>query len=179
MTGGRLKRVLPYVGDEAFCLTYGDGVADIDIGALRRLPPRRTGRWRRSPRSSRRAASARSRSTRADRVTGFREKPRGDGGWINGGFFVLSAEVGRYIAGDDDGLGAGADARPRGATASSARYRHAGFWQPMDTLRDRSVLEELWDVGRAPWRTVAVDRAASGAGGACSSPATPASRARG
>ena len=88
-----------------------------------------------------------------ERVRGFEEKPRGDGGWTNGGFFVLSPEVGRYLDGDDDRLGAGADARAGARRPACRAYRHEGFWQAMDTLRDRNQLEELWSSGKAPWRT--------------------------
>jgi glucose-1-phosphate cytidylyltransferase len=153
MTGGRLKRVLPFVeGERAFCFTYGDGVADVDLAALvdhhhrhgllgtvtAVQPPGRFG--------------ALEINESADRVTGFREKPRGDGAWINGGFFVLSPEVGRYIAGDDT-IWEQEPMRGLAADGQLATYRHLGFWQPMDTVRERNVLEELWNRGRAPWRT--------------------------
>jgi len=147
MTGGRLKRVLPYLGDETFCLTYGDGVADVDIGALiahhreqGRLatvtavqPPGRFG----------------SLEISGDRVDSFAEKPRGDGAWINGGFFVCEPGVGAAIAGD-----ATKWKRSRCATSRPRRadvFHHRGFWQAMDTLRERNELEALWDSGRAPW----------------------------
>ena len=153
MTGGRLKRVLPYVaGDEAFCFTYGDGVADVDLGDLidfhRRhgrlgtvtavQPPGRFGALEIDPGS--------------DHVTDFLEKPRGDGAWINGGFFVLSPEVGRYLA-DDATIWEQEPMRGLARAGELATYRHRGFWQPMDTVRERNVLEDLWNEGRAPWRT--------------------------
>jgi glucose-1-phosphate cytidylyltransferase len=152
MTGGRLKRVLPYVGDEPFCMTYGDGLADIDIGALLAFhrdhgleatvtgvqPPGRFG--------------ALEVAEGSDRVTGFLEKPRGDGSWINGGFFVLSGDVGRYIAGDDT-VWEQEPMRGLAEAGQMATFRHTGFWRGMDTLRDRGVLEDLWASGRAPWRT--------------------------
>ena len=102
MTGGRLRRALSYVeGDDAFCFTYGDGLADIDMAALDRLPSRRAARSRPSRRCSHRAASGRSRS-RATGCAGFREKPRGDGGWINGGLLrAVAARSARYLEGDD------------------------------------------------------------------------------
>jgi glucose-1-phosphate cytidylyltransferase len=151
MTGGRIKRVLPYVGDEPFCMTYGDGLADIDIGALLAFhrdhgleatvtgvqPPGRFG--------------ALEVAEGSDRVTGFLEKPRGDGSWINGGFFVLSGDVGRYIAGDDT-VWEQEPMRGLAQEGQLATYRHTGFWLGMDTLRDRGVMEELWESGRAPWR---------------------------
>jgi glucose-1-phosphate cytidylyltransferase len=152
MTGGRLKRVLPYVeGEEAFFFTYGDGLADVDLEALLTFhrerqvlgtvtavqPPGRFG--------------ALELDAGADRVTGFREKPRGDGAWINGGFFVLSPEVGRYIEGDAT-IWEQEPMRGLAADGQLASYRHLGFWQPMDTVRERNVLNDLWSSGRAPWR---------------------------
>ena len=88
-----------------------------------------------------------------ERVREFEEKPRGDGGWTNGGFFVLSPGVERYLEGDAHRVGAGADANARARRGSSRAYRHEGFWQAMDTLRDRNHLEQLWSSGEAPWRT--------------------------
>ncbi|HEV2770894.1 MAG TPA: glucose-1-phosphate cytidylyltransferase [Solirubrobacteraceae bacterium] len=149
MTGGRLKRVLPMVGDEEFCLTYGDGVADIDLGALidfhRRQgteatvtavqPPGRFGAM----------------DLAHDRIRAFSEKPVGDGGWINGGFFVLSPRVGELLSGDHSVW----EREPLEALAGKgqlAAYRHRGFWHAMDTLRDRMLLEDLWASGDAPWK---------------------------
>jgi glucose-1-phosphate cytidylyltransferase len=154
MTGGRLRRVLPHLGDEEFCFTYGDGVSDLDITTLvdfhRRSgllatvtavqPPGRFGALDLSD----------------ERVHGFREKPQGDGGWVNGGFFVLSPEVGRYIEGDHT-IWEQEPLQRLAADGQLAAYRHTGFWYAMDTLRDRNHLEELWDSG-APWRTWATDR---------------------
>ena len=150
MTGGRLKRVRDYVRDEAFCFTYGDGVADVDITALiahhkvhRRLgtvtavqPPGRYGALQFGEHAA---------------VSGFQEKPQGDGGWINGGFFVLEPEVIDRIEGDatvweQDPL------RSLAADGQLTAYHHTGFWQPMDTLRDRVHLEELWAEAKAPWK---------------------------
>ena len=150
MTGGRLRRVLPYVdGEREFCFTYGDGVADLDIGALLEFhrsngrtatvtavqPPGRFGAI----------------EMHGSLVTAFEEKPRGDGGWMNGGFFVLSPEVARYLDGDQ----AVWEQEPLRALARDgqlASFRHDGFWHPMDTLRDRNELERLWVAGDAPWR---------------------------
>ena len=148
MTGGRLGRVLDYVRDEDFCMTYGDGVADIDIGALVDFhqsqgtlatvtavqPPGRFGAL----------------EMEGARVTGFAEKPHGDGGWINGGFFVLSPDVGRYLAGDETIW----EREPLEGLARDGQlsvYNHDGFWQPMDTQRDMRQLQALWDSGEAPW----------------------------
>ena len=149
MTGGRLKRVREHVGDETFCMTYGDGLADIDIGALLAFhraqgraatvtavrPPGRFGVL----------------DIDGERVRGFREKPLGDGAWINGGFFVLEPRVLDLIAGDATSW----ELEPMEALARDgqlAAYRHEGFWQPMDTLRERNLLQSLWDGGRAPWK---------------------------
>ena len=150
LTGGRLRRVRRYIeGEEAFCFTYGDGLADVDIRALiafhrshGRLatvtavqPPGRYGALVRD----------------GEAVRGFVEKPRGDGGWINGGFFVLSPKVLDYIEGDATSW----EAEPMRRLAAEDQLRafeHRGFWQPMDTLRDKNQLEELWASGRAPWK---------------------------
>lgn len=150
MIGGRIKRVLPYIGDEEFCLTYGDGVGDVDVRAAIDLhhkegrlatvtatqPPGRFGAIK----------------YQGNRVTGFQEKPIGDGGWINGGFFVLSPLVGNYIAGDATVW----EQEPMQKLAAEDQlsvYFHHGFWQPMDTLRDKRHLEDLWASGKAPWKT--------------------------
>lgn len=150
LTGGRLKRVASYLeGEDAFCFTYGDGVADIDITALLAFhkshgldatvtavqPPGRYGALEMD----------------GDRVTGFAEKPRGDGGFINGGFFVLSPRCIGLIHGDSCSW----ENEPLVALAKSGRlaaYSHHGFWQPMDTLRDKNHLEQLWESGTAPWK---------------------------
>ncbi len=150
MTGGRLKRVASYLGDDDFCFTYGDGVADVDIrgvvdfhrGHGRKAtltavqPPGRFGAL----------------ELDGDRVRSFLEKPEGDGGWINGGFFVLSPAVLAEVDGDRTVWER--EPMERLAAAGELRaYFHRGFWQPMDTLRDRNQLEELWSSGRAPWKS--------------------------
>ncbi|MBC9250410.1 glucose-1-phosphate cytidylyltransferase [Pseudomonas alcaligenes] len=150
MTGGRLRRVGRFLEeDEAFCFTYGDGVSDLNIAALVAFhkqhgkhatvtavqPPGRYGALARE----------------GDQVTGFVEKPRGDGGWINGGFFVLSPKVLPYIAEDSTTW----EAEPLGQLASEGQlmaFQHEGFWHPMDTLRDKNYLEQLWQSGEAPWK---------------------------
>jgi glucose-1-phosphate cytidylyltransferase len=152
MTGGRLKRVLPYVGDETFCFTYGDGLADIDFGKLiehHRAHGRLATVTAVQPAGRFGALEL---DEEADAVHSFVEKPRGDGSWINGGFFVLSPEVGRYIAGDDTTW----EQEPLNQLAADGQltaYRHEDFWLAMDTLRDRNVMQELWESGAAPWRT--------------------------
>jgi glucose-1-phosphate cytidylyltransferase len=152
MTGGRIKRVEQFVKDEdAFCLTYGDGVSDIDITSLIAFhrshglqatltsvfPPGRFGALDIHDDFS---------------VKNFKEKPKGDGGQINGGFFVLSPKVLDLIENDQTIW----EQQPLESLAQSGQlkaYRHNGFWQPMDTLRDKFLLEELWNSGNAPWQT--------------------------
>ena len=150
MTGGRLKRVLPYIKDEeAFCFTYGDGVADINIKSLiefhkshgklatltATFPPGRFGAL----------------SIEDNKVQKFEEKPKGDGALINGGYFVLSPEVIERIEGDSSIW----EQEPLKGLATDDQlmsFRHEGFWQPMDTLRDKHHLENLWETNKAPWK---------------------------
>ena len=151
MTGGRLKRVARYIqDDEAFCFTYGDGVSDVDVAAsiafhkqhgklatvTAVLPPGRYGALERE----------------GAHVAGFTEKPRGDGGWINGGYFVLSPLVLDLIDADSTSWEAG-PLNQLAAQNQLMAYEHGGFWQPMDTLREKTLLEELWQSGCAPWKT--------------------------
>ena len=151
LTGGRLKRVKDYVSDqEAFCFTYGDGLANVDITRLidfhrsqKKLatitavqPPGRYGAL----------------DIQNSLVSRFIEKPKGDGGWINGGFFVLSPKCIDYIEGDQSSW----EGEPLERLAKEAElgaYMHKGFWQPMDTLREKNLLEALWVSGQAPWKT--------------------------
>lgn len=149
MTGGRLKRVAPYLGNGSFCFTYGDGVADIDISALvakhreaGRLatvtaiqPPGRYGALH----------------IENQTVHHFQEKPAGDGAWINGGFFVLEPGVLSYLDGDNT-VWEQQPLQQLAAEGQLTAYRHSGFWQAMDTLRDKNHLEELWSSGKAPWK---------------------------
>jgi glucose-1-phosphate cytidylyltransferase len=149
MTGGRLKRVAPYLGDEDFCFTYGDGVSDIDIGAL--IEFHRAKRVEATLTAVQPPGRFGALGLEGDLVEHFREKPEGDGGWINGGFFVLSPRVIRHIEGDSTMW----EREPLQSLAAShnlAAYKHRGFWQPMDTLRDKMHLEELWQSGHAPWK---------------------------
>lgn len=150
MTGGRLKRVAPYLkDDEAFCFTYGDGVANIDLSSLINFhqnhgrlatvsavkPPGRFGAL----------------SLDGNLVVDFQEKPAGDGAWINGGFFVLSPKTLDFIE-DDQTVW---EREPMERLARDNQFRaffHDGFWQPMDTLRDKALLEDLWQTGQAPWK---------------------------
>ena len=149
-TGGRLRRVRQYLGDEDFCFTYGDGVSDVDIRALIE-----------SHRKSGRMATltavqppGRFGSLILDgaKISAFEEKPKGDGGWINGGFFVLSPKVIDFIDGDAT-VWERAPMEQLATRSQLGAYFHKGFWQPMDTLRDKNHLEELWSGGAAPWKT--------------------------
>jgi glucose-1-phosphate cytidylyltransferase len=151
MTGGRIKRIRPYVdSEESFCMTYGDGLSDVNISELIKFhksagtlatvtavqPPGRFGTL----------------DIQANKVARFQEKPRGDGAWINGGFFVLSPKVLDSIAGDATIW----EKDPMEKLASSGQlssFKHEGFWQPLDTLRDKNYLEELWSKNQAPWKS--------------------------
>jgi len=150
MTGGRLKRVRQYIQDEqAFCLTYGDGVADIDITAEIAFH-RQHGRWATVTAVQPPGRYGALQITGSE-VAGFMEKPRGDGGLINGGFFVLSPKCLELIEGDETSW----EQKPLMELARLGQLRafeHQGFWQPMDTLREKNLLEELWDSGKAPWK---------------------------
>lgn len=150
LTGGRLKRVAPYLRDEeAFCFTYGDGVADLDIGAEIAFH-RQHGKW-----ATVVAVQPPGRygalDMRGQEVIDFIEKPRGDGSLINGGFFVLSPRVIDLIDGDQTSWESHTLERVVEQGQLMA-FRHDGFWQPMDTLRDKNLLEELWASGKAPWK---------------------------
>lgn len=150
MTGGRLKKVAPYIGDETFCFTYGDGVADINIADLityhqssgRKAtvtaiqPPGRYGALHIDDGA----------------VHSFQEKPAGDGAWINGGFFVLEPGVLDYVE-DDSTIWEQKPLQRLAASGQLSAYQHHGFWHAMDTLRDKNHLEELWSSGNAPWKS--------------------------
>jgi len=150
MTGGRLKRVREYLGEGTFCLTYGDGLADVDVSGLIDHH-RRHGRLATitAVQPPGRFGSLEIGSVEA--VLGFQEKPKGDGTWINGGFFVLEPAVIDRIEGDAT-LWEQEPLKGLAADGQLTAYHHHGFWQPMDTLRDRVLLEELWGQGRAPWK---------------------------
>jgi glucose-1-phosphate cytidylyltransferase len=148
-TGGRVARVLKYITGDVFCLTYGDGVTDLNIAATIEFhrkhgrkatvtavyPPKRFGVLK----------------MQGDRVTGFREKPKGEGGFVNGGFFVLSRDVGNYIRSDET-VWEQEPLQKLAAEEELHAFRHEGFFQPMDTLRDRVYLEQLWSSGAPPWK---------------------------
>jgi glucose-1-phosphate cytidylyltransferase len=162
MTGGRIKRVRDHVGDETFCMTYGDGVGDVNVTDLVAFHRRRKVLGTLTAVQPPGRFGAFTLSEDDGRIGGFREKPAGDGAWINGGFFVLEPEVFDYIGGDSTVW----EREPLERLARDgqlAAYRHRGFWQPMDTLRDKTVLNELWESGRAPWKVWA-DRADGSSG---------------
>jgi len=149
-TGGRLRRVAAYVSDAPFCFTYGDGLADVDITALVAFH----GRHGRQATLTAVQPPGRYGSLDVEtsgRVSRFMEKPRGDGGWINGGFFVLEPSVLQRIGGDDSSWEADC-LRRLSDEGEVMAYHHRGFWQAMDTLRERNLLETLWNEGRAPWK---------------------------
>jgi glucose-1-phosphate cytidylyltransferase len=149
MTGGRLKRVKHLLADEPFCFTYGDGVSDVDIAALIAFH-KAQGRL-----ATLTAVEPQARfgalAIENGRITRFQEKPQGEGGWVNGGFFVLSPRVIDYVEGDATIW----EREPLERLAQEGQlsaYSHRGFWHPMDTLRDRVHLEELWNSGTPPWK---------------------------
>jgi glucose-1-phosphate cytidylyltransferase len=151
MTGGRLKRVLPYVEeDEMFCFTYGDGVSDINLTKLieyHKTQNKLVTLTATQPVGKFGALKI----DKSDSVIQFNEKPNGDGRWVNGGFFVLSPKVGNYLA-DDSTIW---EREPLGRLSREgnvAAYKHRGFWQPMDTLHDKNLLESLWAKGSPPWK---------------------------
>lgn len=149
MTGGRLKRVSKYLDKDDFCFTYGDGVGDVNIASLLEFHKKHN-----------RLATLTATQVpgrfgqlhlEENKVTSFKEKPLGDGGWINGGFFVLSPKVIDYIDGDST-LWEREPMERLAAAGELSAFFHRGFWQPMDTLRDKNLLEELWQSGKAPWK---------------------------
>lgn len=150
MTGGRLRRVLPYVDGEDFCFTYGDGLADIDISEL--VAFHRAQKTLATVTAVQPAGRFGAMHLDGDRVREFEEKPRGDGTWTNGGFFVLSPKIASFLEGDAT-VWEQEPMRSLALDGQLACYRHERFWQAMDTLRDRNQLEELWSSGNAPWRT--------------------------
>ncbi|MBA2379784.1 MAG: glucose-1-phosphate cytidylyltransferase [Blastocatellia bacterium] len=151
MTGGRIRRVAEYLGDEPFCLTYGDGVSDVDLTELIKFhraqgslstvtgvqPPGRFGVF--------------TIDSKDNRIDHFKEKPNDDGAWVNGGFFVLEPGALEYIA-DDNSVWEQEPMERLAHDGMLSVFRHRGFWQPMDTLRDKQMLEDLWQSKAAPWR---------------------------
>ena len=150
MTGGRLKRVRDFIGTETFCFTYGDGVADVNINALIDFH-RQQGRQATLTAVQPPGRYGALQLAEGGAVTGFQEKPEGDGGWINGGFFVLEPDVIDRIQ-DDLTVWEQEPLMGLAHDGQLSAYHHGGFWQPMDTLRDRNSLEKLWSAGKAPWK---------------------------
>ena len=150
MTGGRIKRVAPYIGNETFMLTYGDGISDVDIKKLleyHKIHHKLATVTATQPSGRFGALNLDS----SEKVVSFQEKPAGDGSWINGGFFIFEPKVLDLIAGDDTIF----EKEPLEQMARDRElvaYRHHGFWQAMDTLRDKNHLESLWQSGKAPWK---------------------------
>jgi glucose-1-phosphate cytidylyltransferase len=151
-TAGRLKRVLPYVQGESFCFTYGDGLADVDLPALIAFHREHGALATVTAVQPAGRFGAIDVDGDAPRVRSFQEKPRGDGAWVNGGFFVLTPAVGEYIEGDTTVW----EREPLNRLASDGKliaFHHLGFWMAMDTLRERNVMQQLWESGDAPWKT--------------------------
>ncbi len=153
MTGGRLAKVHQYLNDESFCFTYGDGVGDVDITALLRFH-RESGKLATltAVQPPGRYGSLRFDAQHPDQVTDFQEKPTGDGGWINGGFFVLEPKALQYISEGEMTVWERTPLERLATDEQLIAYRHHGFWRPMDTLRDKNELETLWSGGNAPWK---------------------------
>lgn len=150
MTGGRLKRVAGYVGNETFCMTYGDGVGDIDIPSS--IAAHKASGKKATVTAVQPPGRFGALHLERDSVRGFIEKPEGDGGWINGGFFVLEPSVLEYIK-EDSTTWEQEPLKRLAAEGQLHAHQHRGFWQPMDTLRDKQLLEELWQSGKAPWKS--------------------------
>jgi glucose-1-phosphate cytidylyltransferase len=149
MTGGRIKRIKDYVGAEDFCMTYGDGVANVNIREL--LAFHKSQKGLATLTATKPPGRFGALSVDGGRIKSFLEKPQGDGNWINGGFFVLSPKIFDYIKGDETIW----EREPLENLAHNGQlsaFCHDGFWQPMDTLRDKNLLEELWVSGQAPWK---------------------------
>jgi glucose-1-phosphate cytidylyltransferase len=151
MTGGRLKRVRNIIGNETFCFTYGDGVSDVNIKNLIKFHrDQKTLATLTAVQSPGRFGAFRL-GQNQQKISAFKEKPKGDGAWINGGFFVLEPGVMDYIK-DDSTVWERKPLEHLAQDGELAAYRHESFWHPMDTLRDKNVLEEMWETGQAPWK---------------------------
>lgn len=150
MTGGRVKRVAPYVNGETFLLTYGDGVADVNVHELLAFH-RKHGKLATVTSTQPKGRFGALTLDGQNYVREFKEKPSGDGNWINGGFFVMEPGLFKYIADDQAAL----EREPMEKLSNDGQllaFKHHGFWQPMDTLRDKNYLEDLWVNGKAPWK---------------------------
>lgn len=150
LTGGRIKRIRNYIGNETFMLTYGDGLANVDIAALAEFH-RSHGKLATVTAVQPTGRFGALKLDEVQKVTGFQEKPEGDGGWVNGGFFVLEPEVFDLIS-DDSTVWEHEPLQQLAANGELMAYKHTGFWQPMDTLRDKNYLEQLWQTGDIRWK---------------------------
>ena len=152
MTGGRIKKAQEYVGDEPFLLTYGDGVANVNISDLVDFH-KKSGKFMTMTSVQPSGRFGALNISQDNTITSFTEKPKGDGNWINGGFFVCEPEVFDYIpANDDTSIFERAPLENLAKDGKMHAYRHTGFWKPMDTLRDNTELNNLWNSGKAPWK---------------------------
>lgn len=152
MTGGRVRRVREFIGNEPFYLTYGDGVADVNIDELYKFHKQEQSLVTLTAVSPPGRFGAIMLSEGSNKIDAFREKPRGDGAWVNGGFFVVEPEALDYIDSDST-VWEQEPLRNLARDGKLSAYRHEGFWQAMDTLRDKNYLEELWAKGNAPWKS--------------------------
>ena len=151
MTGGRLKRVRDYIGDETFCLTYGDGVTDVNIKNLINFHRKQKSLTTLTGVQSSGRFGAFKLEQSQHKISAFKEKPKGDGAWINGGFFIVEPSVIDCIK-DDSTVWEREPLEKLAHNGELAAYRHQGFWHPMDTLRDKNTLEKMWESGKAPWK---------------------------
>jgi glucose-1-phosphate cytidylyltransferase len=156
MTGGRIKRIKDYIGDETFCLTYGDGLSDVNINNLIDFHQNQKALATLTAVQSPGRFGVFKLEKNHHKIFAFKEKPKADSAWLNGGFFVLEPAVMDYIEGDSTIW----ECEPMEKLARDGEliaYRHGGFWQPMDTLRDKNTLENLWENGKAPWKVWQTD----------------------
>ena len=151
MTGGRIKRIQPYIGNEPFMLTYGDGVSDVNIAELLEFH-KTSGRFATLTAVQPSGKFGALEMNSAQDVLSFKEKPRGDGAWINGGFFVLEPEIFDYIQQGDETVWEREPLEKLAEDNQLSAFKHEGFWHPMDTLRDKNELESLWSANNAPWK---------------------------
>lgn len=151
MTGGRLKRVKSLVGEETFCFTYGDGVSDVNIEDLIRFHKEQGTLATLTAAQPAGRFGLISLARKQNKIAKFREKPNGDGAWINGGFFVLEPGAINYVT-DDSTVWEQEPMKKLARDRQLSAYRHSGFWHSMDTLRDKEVLEQIWSTGKAPWK---------------------------
>ena len=151
LTGGRIRRVKEYIGNETFCLTYGDGVTDVNIRELIAFHKTQESKATLTAVQSPGRFGAIKLESGQTKIETFKEKPLGDGAWINGGFFVVEPEVLDLIEGDDT-IWERAPLEKLAESGHLSAFKHRGFWHPMDTLRDKNVLEDMWESGTAPWK---------------------------